>query len=439
MIGIPYLNPHIPRTIFFKRNLNFNFLIKILNYLIRLFFSNNDHNFNSKKKFKHIILSHLVSYDHLNYKNDFYFGNLGEKLGCDNVLFILIDHVGFDKKKLKKNIKGNYIILSRSSGFYKEIKMLSFTFFKTLYNQLFNPKLKLFKINNIIGSVENQRIQLKIKEIFNQFYFDNFLFTFEGNPYEKLVCKEVNSLKRKTNCIGYQFSVLRKFQHSIYQNINKKFNPNLIFTIGDYNKKLLISKFQERIKVYNTGNLRLKKNKYFPKKKIINKKIKILVMPEGIPSENELFIDFCMKNYNKAVIYNLRMHPIFKKKTFIKKISYRNNQNIKISNNSLDYDFKNNDFILYRGTASVIEAIKFGLIPLYLKNKDEVSVDPLFKLNKYHIFEDNKKLLGLVNQILTKKKYLNEQKKMKLFAQNFYQPVNFKKISKILKYNLYLC
>ena len=435
MVGIPYLNPHIPRTIFYKNNINLNFLKKIFNYLIRFLFFNKNYYFNSKKNYKYIILSHFVSYDHLNYKDDFYFGNLAEKLGYDKVLFILIDHIGFDKKKLKNNIKGNYIILSKNSGLFDEIKMFSATFFKALYKQMLNPKLKLFRLNNIIGSVENQRIQLKVKRIFNQFNFDKFFFTFEGNPYEKLVCKEVNNLNKKITSIGYQFSVLRKFQHSIYQNIDKKFNPKIIFTIGDYNKKLLFSKFRKRIKVFNIGFLRLKKKSYFKNKKIKNNKIKILVMPEGIPSEIQLFINFCLKSYDNKFIYNLRMHPIFKKNNFFDKKINEKNKNIKISNNNFDYDLNNNDLILYRGTASVLDAVKFGLIPLYLEKKNEVSVDPLFQLNKNHILKIHDKLPNLINQILTKKKYLDEQKKIKQFAQNFYHQPNFKKILNILKYN----
>ena len=313
--------------------------------------------------------------------------------------------------------------------------MFSITFFKVLYKQMLNPKLKLFRFNNIIGSVENQRIQLKVKRIFNQFNFDKFFFTFEGNPYEKLVCKEVNNLNRKITCIGYQFSVLRKFQHSIYQNIDKKFNPNIIFTVGDYNKKLLSSKFKKRIKVFNTGFLRLKKKSLFRNKKIRNKKIKILVMPEGIMSEIKLFINFCLKGYDKEIIYNLRMHPIFKKNNFFDKMINEKNKNIKISNNNFDYDLKNNDLILYRGTASVLDATKFGLIPLYLEKKNEVSVDPLFRLNKNHILKIHEKLPNFINHILTKNKYLDEQRKMKQFAQNFYHQPNFKKILNILKYN----
>ena len=322
MIGIPYLNPHIPRTIFFRNDVKFNFFKKTINYISKIFSLNKDYSFSSGTNFKYIILSHLVSYDHLNSNNDFYFGNLAEKLGRKDVLFLLIDHIGFNKKKIKGNINGNYIILSKSSDFLDELKMFLMTFFKSFYYQLFNSKLKIFNLTNIMRSIENQRISLKVKKILNNIKCNTFLFTFEGNPYEKLVCNEVRSIDRKIKRVGYQFSVLRKYQHSIYQNINKNYEPDLVFTIGNYNKKILKSKFKKRLKVHNTGFLKFRKIKKFHNKNIKkkDKKIRILVMPEGIPSEIKLFIKYCLNNIDKKIIYNFRMHPIFKKVILLNKL-----------------------------------------------------------------------------------------------------------------------
>ena len=56
-------------------------------------------------------------------------------------------------------------------------------------------------------------------------------------------------------------------------------------------------------------------------------------------------------------------------------------ENITVSENNLNYDFKKNDFILYRGTAGVIDAVNFGLKPIYLKTENEISIDPLFEIN----------------------------------------------------------
>ena len=434
MVGIPYLNPHFPRSIFYKKKkLNFNFFIKIVKYLLRFFILDKNFNFYSDKKFKYLILSHFVSYDNLNYYNDFYFGNLAEKLGHNNVLFVLIDHAGFNKKKLKNKIKGNYIILSKTLNPFIEAKILLITFFKVFYQNLFNYKLKLLSINNILGSVDNQRISIQVRNIFKKYDFDNFFFTFEGNPFEKLVCYEAKKFNKNMKSIGYQFSVLRKFQHSIYANINKKFNPNLIFTIGNYNKKLLISKFKNRLKVYNFGFFKKEKfNFHKNKNKNYKNKTKILVMPEGILSEIELLINFCLKNQCKEIIFNFRLHPIFQKNKTINEIISRKGSNIKISNNNINYDFYNNDLLLYRGTAAVINAVKFGLVPIYLAEKKEVTVDPLFEVNKRYIIDYDNNLLNFINKNLKKTKFKNELIKIKKFSNLFYNKPKFSKLLKVL-------
>ena len=123
--------------------------------------------------------------------------------------------------------------------------MLFLTFFKIFYYQFFNNQLRIFNLNNIIGSIENQRISIKLRRIFKNIKFENFFFTFEGNPYEKLVCNEVRSINKNIIRAGYQFSVLRKFQHSIYQKINKNYEPDLILTIGTHNKRILESNFKK--------------------------------------------------------------------------------------------------------------------------------------------------------------------------------------------------
>ena len=82
----------------------------------------------------------MVSYDNLRYDNDFYFGNLAEKIGSNKVLLVLIDHIGFKKNQLKYKIKGNYIILSKKLNFLTEIKLLFKTSIKIFYHSFFLKK-----------------------------------------------------------------------------------------------------------------------------------------------------------------------------------------------------------------------------------------------------------------------------------------------------------
>lgn len=430
IIGIPYLNPHFPRSISYesKKTLNKKNLIKKIKKFFSRFISFSE-NFShlKEKNFKYLIISHFVSYENLNHDNDFYFSNLAEKLGKDDVLIVLIDHIGFNKKEISRKINGNIIILSKFLHPLLEIKLFLFTSIQIL---LKNNKLnlKLLSLNNILSSVYNQRISKQVSKIVKKFNFKSVFFTFEGNPYEKLICNEMRNINNNIKIIGYQFSVLRKFQHSIYLNIGKAYNPDIIITIGNYNKKKLISKFNKDTKIINFGLL---KKQEFTKLKTQNKKLNILVMPEGILEEIKIFEDFCFKNRNENLVFNLRLHPIFNKDDKLKKLILLKNPNIRISNKNLNFDFNNNSFILYRGTAASINAVKFGLIPIYLKKSNEVSVDPLYEVNKNHNISNNDDLLKYINNSKSHENKI-ELKKMKKFVEVFYDKPKFNKITKLM-------
>ena len=58
-------------------------------------------------------------------------------------------------------------------------------------------------------------------------------------------------------------------------------------------------------------------------------KFRILVMPEGIPDELSIFLKFCKNNYNKKVLFNLRLHPILYQNKF-SEINLKNIKNLKL-------------------------------------------------------------------------------------------------------------
>lgn len=435
LIGVPYLNPHLPRSVLLQDyKIDLNLFKKILNFFNQIFFSKKNYYSCTKKNYEYLILSHLVSYDNLRYDNDFYFGNLAEKIGSNKVLLVLIDHIGFKKNQLKYKIKGNYIILSKKLNFLTEIKLLFKTSIKIFYHSFFFKKKNLLSIRNILTSIDNQRISLQVKKILEKYNLKNIFFTFEGNSYEKLVCYETGSLKMNIKKIGYQFGVIRKFQYSLFSFINRKFDPDMIFTIGKNNKEILLSKFKKRFDIQNFGLFRNSEiNTKFVKKIKDKRKIKVLVMPEGIIDEINILLDFCKKNDDKEIQFTFRLHPIFLKNKKFNLLIKRIGRNIKISKNKLDFDIKNNEYLLYRGTASVINVVNSGLIPIYLNKKNQFSIDPLFKVNKNHIVNYNNKLLQFIKNSHNKKIFIKEGMKIKKFSENFYDKPKFSILLKFLK------
>tara|TARA_A100001011_G_scaffold269488_1_gene278720 strand:- start:10425 stop:11807 length:1383 start_codon:yes stop_codon:yes gene_type:complete len=433
LIGMPYLSPHFPRS-FIKSNYSLKLKRKfaVYKYLRRVFFSKKEIIGVRKKKFNNVILSHLVSYENLDFKNDFYFKDIPSFIGNERVLIILIDHINFDRKKLKKKKLDNYMILSKNVGFFYELWFHLSTLVQVIYSGLFHTKLKIISFRNILSSIDNQRIAHQVKSILKFNNTKNFFFTFEGNPYEKLVCNEIKKINSKTKLIGYQFSVIRKFQNSIFQKIGDNYTPDHILTIGDYNKRKLQKNFKKKVDVSQIGLF--KKENYFIKNNfnIYKKnKFKVLVMPEGIPDELSIFLKFCKNNYNENILFNLRLHPILYQDKF-SDIKFKNIKNLKISKDDIFNDFKKNDIILYRGTAGVIDAINNGLIPIYLSIKNEITVDPIYEINKKNIINFDDKLIYYLEKRIKNKENKFNLKKIQRFAKFYYHKPNYNPIKKIL-------
>jgi hypothetical protein len=114
-------------------------------------------------------------------------------------------------------------------------------------------------------------------------------------------------------------------------------------------------------------------------------------------------------------------------------LSVSEKANIKISKNNVDKDFKQNDYILYRGTAAVINATKMGLVPIYLNNSKEITLDPLHNVNHLHFIKFKENLLQFLMKIQREKFYLKEREKIYKFSKNFNEKKNFKNILKIIK------
>ena len=110
---------------------------------------------------------------------------------------------------------------------------------------------------------------------------------------------------------------------------------------------------------------------------------------------------------NNSINFIWRFHPIIDIKKILRDINYKNKQkNIEISQgNNLDSDIKKSKLVLYRGSSTVIEAVKKGLIPLYLNSTDKINIDILKQFNNPKNYINKFKDLNLFNQKYVRNKF----------------------------------
>tara|TARA_B110000503_G_scaffold33495_1_gene54388 strand:- start:2681 stop:4135 length:1455 start_codon:yes stop_codon:yes gene_type:complete len=419
------------------------FIKKIFSFFLS--FLTNKKNFFYLKKPKKIdclIVSHLINPKHLNKKNDFYFGSLQSKL-LNNKLSSLIVLRNFTGKNLKTlsrlqfNAKHYKVILSDFFKIKNEIKSV-----KLFFKEFFRIKLQkknfdkntsflktIGKIKYLKSIFSNIRISEQVDSLINLHKPQYLFITYEGHAWERVVIRKIKENHPKVVIIAYQFSIITKYHHAIFRPLKKTYNPDFIMTSGsvtaDFFRKSTISK-KSKIFIYGSEKAELGS-------RVSHSRNHFLILPEGFLNETKILLDFSILAAirNPKFKFFFRFHPLVNKHEYINK-NYPNKlpNNLIISENSLEQDFKNCKYAIYRGSASIIEAVSCGLIPLCYKLKNEVNFDPLFefgnklfKINNVSYFEK----LAL-NEKIIQKEFL----KIRNYCKKYFQKPSLSAIKHII-------
>jgi hypothetical protein len=104
-----------------------------------------------------------------------------------------------------------------------------------------------------------------------------------------------------------------------------------------------------------------------------------LVLPEGLPSEVEVLLDFTMKTaaVRPDVDFLIRLHPLVRR-SFPDR--FPRCPNVRVSDGPIEEDVANAKWCLYRGSTMAVMAVSTGVQPLYLHVVGQAVIDPLYEL-----------------------------------------------------------
>ncbi len=343
-----------------------------------------------------LILSHLISSKHLNSKNDFYFGNLEDnlnKVGHKTNKYFL-NHTNLNKNMISNS---KFQVLPKIDNFkiefevfFNQIKLFIF-FLSNLFLLIKkNQKLSIILIFILkIFSYHTQsalRIGIQLKSMTKNKKVKYLFITFEGHSYEKMI----SLYNKDTSIIAYQNTPLSICQYSIKFYSNNTL-PKILLAKNEIYKKFLEKNLKLNTKILNFGDLNYKEitNSMSYKKRVSS----ILFVPEGINNEVNTMIDFIKRNYkaNPNVYFTIRFHPVFPKQLINKyKSLFYDASNVFFSDNTPNEDFSNNTYVIFRGSSITFDAIRAGLIPIYLNKGTNINILDLFELFNYGINFDSK-------------------------------------------------
>ena len=392
-----------------------------------------------------IIVSHITNSNQCSNVDDEYFGSLHYDLqNFSNIrpIILLINHTSKSSKQLTKNLSNNQIdriVLPKSSGLLNELKI----FFRlaTVVYRFTRSKNYIDPIaSSILTAVSSPRVFLsgmsalrigffveKIVEMTNPKYICT---TYEGHARERIIFSSARKADDNILCFAYQHTILNKYQHSLTRNIHRKYNPDHIFCCGTITYDML-SRYDSlnKVNVSILGSPKALLMDINRNEIDSNNNLTFLFLPEGIESEYRVFFKFileCAKVFPKYR-FVWRSHPLLD----LERMDFFKEQilpkNITISKNKFDDDLKLPDIAIYRGTNAIIRSVMANLIPIYLKTKDEIGIDIMYrlKLNRVFSISELQTIIETPNLLVNKKETVE-------FCQDYFRPMDYKSFLQVV-------
>ncbi len=431
-----------------RKSLNKGFFFKIKKYirenLVRSLKKK------SLKNYDVILISSVSSLKEINSK-DKTFEHLINYLKKNNISFLVIKRNFTDKHLvIDKNIKENFI-LNNSRNIFRDIAILVLLlinclriFLKINTKNKLEKKLigELFTFRNFSSSLFNINHSNNILSIIKYYNPNKVIFTYEGLPWEKLLNYKIKEYNNKIQTYGYFFSVVSEFHNSPFIKFNSKYEPDIILSSGFFAKKKFLKNGFRKNKIINIGLSKKKKIATKIEKRNLIKK-NCLLIPEAFEEEILNLVNFSLKvlKKNNKINFVLRLHPSTEPKLLNKIKSYLIDKKIKLSTASLEKDLNKSNIVLYRGSSTVIKAVKENLLPVYVPIKDELSIDPLFDIRKHKPEINSPDDFILLYDNFNKNKFKRPNKninRIKKFCDEYFSDIQHKNISKIFKSEIFI-
>ncbi len=402
-----YLNyaekTEIKKSRYFKK-----FLKKKINKADILFISNI---FDTEKKPKKQIFNDISQYSNKN-KIHFIYRN-------------------FTGKKFQYNFSNKTILNINASlkldiiYFFKLLLEVIKIFIKnfSFYNYFFLKSL--FTIKNFKSSISTMYEVNELINILKKVNPRKIFMSFEGYSWERMLIYRIKKFNPEIKTYGYFFSIITRYQNSPFIKYGECFDFDYILTSGIPQKKKFINHKFKKEKIIIIGK-EFYKESIFRKNMLNNKKC--LILPESFKEEIFFMLDFVKKCSDKKldIEFYIKLHPSMNNKKIKEKIFNYYGSNIKI----ISRENVNFRYALFRGTSAIVDYIKKGSQPLYLKKKNEPDLNPLYEISNEIKYitqpEDFKKLLK-------SKKIFSKSSKLNKYCKNYFNKLNKNKLLNLLK------
>ena len=367
-----------------------------------------------------MFIGHLTSAEHLSSREDMYYGNLPDLCAAEGVSVQRV-WINQTRKELTSNDCKNapdISILSRRLPVANELGM----FFGLCWDAiriLWEPTIGLDIEDSSASEVRRHkwfiaathmghrtmsalRIASQLANFIQQTQPRVVLFTYEGQSWERVLCKLVHDQIQDVYMVGYQHSVLTPGLRNIEVRLGAGCDPDHILTAGRVTRAILLD--QSHFNANEINVLGSPKAINVENGKVQSFSGTVLGVPEGQLSEVRIISEWLLAGAraNGDVKFVLRLHPVTSKTEVLKHCPELKSapKNFQISDAPLQKDLEAASWLLYRGSSIVLNALVKHVRPIYVDSDNSHVftniVDPSLKWCR--IFQNADQLNAQINE-----------------------------------------
>ena len=253
-----------------------------------------------------------------------------------------------------------------------------------------------------VGTLRNQIFGCQIREIANNPFSFEIWLTLEGHAYERAI---IDSLKSFNNVriYCYQHAPVVPDQFGLFDIIEEFANKIVICTSGRVTMNFFNEKFRNvplELNVVGSGKYSNNSNFF----NFASDRTGVLFLAEGTDYSLKSMTSLALsvQSFLPSCRLIVRPHPNTPVESLRRNKSSLRGSNIDFSTDSLNADFGRSFCAVYRSSASIIEALGFGLMPIHFVDYDyQVNLDVLaISSLKYPSVRNAEELRSAVSQVL---------------------------------------
>ncbi len=346
-----------------------------------------------------LFVSHLVDPSHIAADEDFYYFDLPRRLSGLRASVALIDHV----QSAHQCPAGEFLrgevpthLLRCHAGFAPALRdaFLLLSAASALRRRARGepPGLRRSVMVSAAsrcasaGSLRNLGIATQVKNLLLRTGATCLVTTWEGHAWERVTMRAARTAG-PVRCAGYQHAAVFKMQHAVRRSLGGTMDPDILLASG----RLPLAQLRDSPALGGTpvvclGSRRGRVKRVEPEAAISSGLARncCLVLPEGIASECRILFRFSLEAARRLPDWDFiwRLHPVVAREKLCSLDSEfrRLPSNLRLSEATFEKDISASQVVLYRGTTAVVKAAMAGLLPIYVNQPNELSIDPLFSI-----------------------------------------------------------